>query len=761
MNKKNILTAEFDSSRQKVLIVRSHPTHFLQLLKSKLVDCTVHQRETYDGEDDCETYDVIFFIEYTSIILSEFTQYPHKKFIFISSHNYDEVQSLSSYAYDHKLLQVKIIYLQTDPEYYEKDITTLLWFSFSPTEDIYLHIYHTQKSRSQKPLKKMQNKKKFKLTMKSVIFTGLLFFITAHLLFVPPLIMASYWHFRAFVTMKTAPQTSARYVSQATSALDLTQSLYIFSQPVFHFLSIALPIEDIIVLNKSTNTLLKGAARLQKHGSLIYQGVFDRNKTDQQVQELKKSILTMQSDVSVLTENLELIHLKLPDWNDQLVQAKVDIVTYLDALTLVETLTPHLDILLAEGGEKQYLLLFANNMELRPGGGFIGSFATVKVHNYTIEAIEVFDVYDADGQLKEPTEPPAPIGEILNQPYWFVRDSAFTGDFVYNFKEAELLLDEEIQTGSFDGGLLITTTAVQELLSAVDALYIPDFQETITHENFYIKAQLYAESSFFPGSRQKKSFLSSVMDQLLLGLPDVSMVELVRGIEHGLNTKQLVIYSKNPTLQQVFEQHYWAGRTLKPHCTIPEALHCIPDYIMPLDANLGVNKANFFVSRPMSLNVSIDESGTITNTATLTYTNDSLQDVFPGGPYKNYFQLMIPPNAQIKKITIDEVPVEDFDETNLEYKIVGFLVEIPVQTTKVVTVTYVLPTTIVRGDGVYQLIFQKQIGSENANLTFTFDHPDNVSITRHNLSPLAKGADILYNTSISSGKIFLIEFSKK
>jgi len=761
MNKKNILTAEFDVSRQKVLIVSSQATSFPQLLKKKLKGCTVRQKKSYESNVDCEEYDVIFFIDYRHIILSEFNEYKHKKFIFIFSQDYDDAQTLSSYAYDHALGQVKIIYLQTSPTYYEKDIETLLWFSFSPTEDIYLHIYHPKKHTPKQVKKRLRKKRGVKLTMKSVILVGVSLLVVAHLLFVPPLLMASYWHYRAVTTMQKTPQISNRYVNQAQSALEVTQSLYVFSQPVFQFLSLALPVEDILALNESINQALQATIRLQQEGTLVYEGIFNTNKTDEQITTLKKAITNMQKDVSILTKQLAIIQLKLPEWNSKLKQAKRDSMHYLDALALANTLTPHLNTLLAEGGEKQYLLLFANNMELRPGGGFIGSFAIIKVHNYTIDNIKVYDVYDADGQLKNPTEPPAPIGNILNQPYWFLRDSAFSGDFVYNFHEAETLLEQELDVGPFDGGLLITTTAVQDILSAVGTLYIPDFQETITHENFYIKAQLYAEENFFPGSRQKKSFLSSVMDQLLLQLPHTPTIGLVQSLERNLNTKQIVLYSKNPRLQNVLEQHYWAGRTLKPNCTIPEAVHCIPDYIMPLDANLGVNKANFFVSRPMDLKVTIDESGVITNTATLTYTNNSLEGVFPGGPYKDYFQLMIPPNAQIKRITVDNKAVDTFDETNLEYKTIGFLLEVPVQTTKVVKVTYTLPTTLVQGEGVYQLIFQKQIGSENANLTFTFEHPNNISITRHNLSPLAKDEDIIYNTSISSDKIFLIEFSKK
>ncbi|PIZ62200.1 hypothetical protein COY16_04940, partial [Candidatus Roizmanbacteria bacterium CG_4_10_14_0_2_um_filter_39_13] len=83
------------------------------------------------------------------------------------------------------------------------------------------------------------------------------------------------------------------------------------------------------------------------------------------------------------------------------------------------------------------------------------------------------------------------------------------------------------------------------------------------------------------------------------------------------------------------------------------------------------------------------------------------------------------------------------------------------QQSKTVQITYRLPTTIVAGNGTYQLILQKQIGSQNSDFKFTFSYPKNMTIERHNLSPLAKDNEIIYNTSISSDRIFLIEFNKQ
>jgi len=52
-------------------------------------------------------------------------------------------------------------------------------------------------------------------------------------------------------------------------------------------------------------------------------------------------------------------------------------------------------------------------MELRPGGGFIGSYAILSVDKGKITNFKIYDVYDADGQLKNHIEPPFAIEDIF------------------------------------------------------------------------------------------------------------------------------------------------------------------------------------------------------------------------------------------------------------------------------------------------------------------------------------------------------------
>src|SRR6185437_14897925 len=63
------------------------------------------------------------------------------------------------------------------------------------------------------------------------------------------------------------------------------------------------------------------------------------------------------------------------------------------AINLVEETIDTWPSLFGFNGKKTYLVLFQNNMELRPGGGFIGSYGTIHVDNGTFDKLQIHDVY--------------------------------------------------------------------------------------------------------------------------------------------------------------------------------------------------------------------------------------------------------------------------------------------------------------------------------------------------------------------------------
>jgi hypothetical protein len=62
--------------------------------------------------------------------------------------------------------------------------------------------------------------------------------------------------------------------------------------------------------------------------------------------------------------------------------------------------------------EKTFLILFQNNMELRPGGGFIGTFGILKIKNGEIKELQTHDLSNFDGRIPSTIKPPYPMGKL-------------------------------------------------------------------------------------------------------------------------------------------------------------------------------------------------------------------------------------------------------------------------------------------------------------------------------------------------------------
>ncbi|KKU82477.1 MAG: hypothetical protein UY10_C0032G0013, partial [Microgenomates group bacterium GW2011_GWA2_47_8] len=114
---------------------------------------------------------------------------------------------------------------------------------------------------------------------------------------------------------------------------------------------------------------------------------------------------TLRLELAGLTNSLELaaaqLHILADDIHVPLVKTVGREIT--QALTHIATINNLITVYRAAGGfdgQKTYLILLQNSMELRPAGGFIGSIATLGIEDGFMETPVVQDVYALDGQLK-------------------------------------------------------------------------------------------------------------------------------------------------------------------------------------------------------------------------------------------------------------------------------------------------------------------------------------------------------------------------
>ncbi|MCX7881243.1 MAG: DUF4012 domain-containing protein [Patescibacteria group bacterium] len=641
-------------------------------------------------------------------------------------------------------------------------IEKIIWFAFSQSQENFLKIYLPKEKNSEKKILSfsfLSIKKIFSLK-NSLIIIALLLFIYI-LIFISSLVLGSYFGYLAFLNLKKNNLKKTEFfLDRQNFLITNVKKLYSLPRPIFLFFSVAIFPDNLIDINEKSYNLITDIIATEKNLKEIFRLFLKKNKNQDEKFLLTLRLATFKKKVNKIENNSRLILQKISgikkinnfkDFNDQL-----------QLFSQLKPLVYYLDEILAKDSQKKYLLLFANNRELRPGGGFIGSFGIITLKNLTLEEIKIYDVYDADGQLKAHIEPPPAIRKYLNQPHWFLRDSAFSPDFLKNYTQAKNFLEKEMGFSNFDAGFLITTSAIENILEAMGSLYLPDFKEIINQKNFYLKTQLYAEKNFFPGSLQKKNFLSSLMKQVLIALENASFKKLAFSLKRSLDEKQLIIYFDNPTLQKKIDSLYWSGQLINPQC-LEETKNCLSDFLFPLDANLGVNKANFFINRLINLKTYFSSSGKINHLLSINFKNESLTDVFPGGVYHNYFQTYLPKNAIIDFVTKNGIVIDseelEVKETD-QFKIIAFFFEVKPKTTVEIKIKYQLSSYLKKGRSLYQLIIQKQTGSDNNDLILDFDFDKNISLINNNFSPLVKNNQILYNTNLSTDKIFLVEINR-
>src|SRR5579885_216265 len=508
----------------------------------------------------------------------------------------------------------------------------------------------------------------------------------------------------------------------------------------------------------------------------VTQGILSQKSTDpsddflEVVALLKKSFIALQK-------------MKAEQTLPAAVLAKLDSMN--SVLPLLENTIDTFPDLLGFNGTRTYLVLFQNNMELRPGGGFIGSYAVVKVQNGNMENFKTFDVYDADGKLTQSVTPPFALQRYLGATHWFLRDSNFDPDFVRDAASAMQFYHMETG-GSVDGVIAIDTDFLKTMLTVFGPIYLPDYRVQVTADNFYILTEEHAENNFFPGSTQKKDFLSSLftaMEIKVFNEKSLPVRQLLTAVGTAIKQKHVLFAFPQQASQTVFTVNdlsgsLWDGRQLQQNTFL--------DYLGVIDANLGANKANYYLKRAIEQDVNIASSGSAAIATTVTYTNTSTATSQFGGDYKNYVRFILPAGAQLQSVNINNQQMQttpaitdpllftspafvppkglEVEKADEEGKTVyGFLVIVPAGKTIPVSITYTVGTVLNLQVPAftYDLQLFKQPGTENDPYTLLLSYPGAFAPLNPEKGFTNVGGKLLYNGQVDHDQDFKIEFSKK
>jgi hypothetical protein len=408
-------------------------------------------------------------------------------------------------------------------------------------------------------------------------------------------------------------------------------------------------------------------------------------------------------------------------------------------------------ILLGEEGQATYLILFENNMELRPTGGFIGSFGLFTFDGGIISNLNVQDVYAADGQLRGFVEPPEPIRLYLGEASWFLRDSNWDPDFTVSAARAEWFLDKELDQ-SVDGVVSIDLEAMKLILEELGPVILQEYNTEINHQNLYEKTQTEVESDFFPGSYKKTNFLSSLSRAILgeiTGLNESEYYRFAKALFVGMEKRHVQFFLHNSQAQRAVSQLGYDGGVYIPTC----AGNCYPDWFGLAEANVGVNKANSFISRELNYSIIVGPS-TITKKLEVVYKNKAGAALGLNGRYKVYTRVLVPLDSKVEKVETRvglENGISLFDEENIHgRKEIGALIEIFPGEEKSLIFSWSDDVAVdFSKSGEYRLYVRKQAGTLSDAIDVRVGLPEGfMAIGSEALSLTADGSYV-YNTALA------------
>ncbi len=367
---------------------------------------------------------------------------------------------------------------------------------------------------------------------------------------------------------------------------------------------------------------------------------------------------------------------------------------------------------------KNYLLLFQNDKEIRPTGGFMTAFATLTINNGQVSATTSDDIYRLDEKLLKvceskicPLTPPSPIvkylPEVSGKPRsaWSMRDSNLSPDLPTSAKEFERMYQMLGEGLPFDGIIYIDSQVVENLIEVtgpVDVFgttYSSEIDKRCNCPNVIYELESYAEIAA-KGEKDRKAILGVLMQQILsrsVGADVEKIPQLLASAANLANHKHVMFYMHDGATQKSLEALNWTGQ-IKSYDG---------DFLHINDSNFAGGKSNLYVEQTVTQEIRVKGEG-VSKKITIEYKNDQPFGIWLNGINRDYVRFYVPKGSKLLSSKGSEAQVttiEDLDKTVFEA-----FIQVRPQNSRKLEIEYSLPY---HPQGQYNLLIQKQPGAKD------------------------------------------------
>ncbi|OGH10539.1 MAG: hypothetical protein A2857_00430 [Candidatus Levybacteria bacterium RIFCSPHIGHO2_01_FULL_36_15] len=499
-----------------------------------------------------------------------------------------------------------------------------------------------------------------------------------------------------------------------------------------------IPYADVLGL-KGTKSFVGGSAEER-----IQTAIKSLGKIVPGIDNIEADLTRAQMEIDQVDPNHYPNISKLKEVKAQLAQLKIltdqGVVAIRDAKPLIKVLPA----VLGEPDSKKYLVLFQNDKELRPTGGFLTFYALFRLEHGMVRADTASDIYNLDDTIS--SHPPAP--EIIRnylpkENVLFIRNANLSPDYIESMKTFTSLYEKSSQKTKIDGIIALDTDVlvhVLDILGDVNAGGVTFNSKTDPRCNcpqVVYMLESFADLRVGHIVENRKSIIGellyAIMGKSLSSSPKEYWGRLFQSAMTDAQQKHILIYLFNNDAQSGIEALNLAGRIK----------NFEGDYLHINDSNFGGAKSNMYVNQSVKVEYNVDSDKKITKTLTIDYKNPYQASdcnlerggLCLNGILRNYIRVYVPKGSVLLDSKGSEVKVgqkEDLDKTVFD----GFL-EVRPEGKSQIMFKYQLPFKLQR-DSSLPVLVQKQPGTDNVSYdvyvngnkteTFVLSEDKNISL---------------------------------
>lgn len=374
-------------------------------------------------------------------------------------------------------------------------------------------------------------------------------------------------------------------------------------------------------------------------------------------------------------------------------------------------------------GNRTYLVLFQNNYELRPTGGFISTYGELTFSHGVYTGMEFHDVY-AEVDDHEFVEPPLVLSTLLaNEDYagHTFRDANFDPDFRLSKDSLIEMYQLTNESAEIDGVIAMDFTFLESLVGLYEPMTVEGYE--LTEQNLFetlssISSDVDRHSLTELESR--KNITTPLVKKIItktLVLPwrIFSVMDL---LAEGFREKHVLASFNRNGLASSFRERNWDG-------ALPQS--DMGDFLAINEGNYGGMKSDRYFTRDVVYELTVtDQKDVLGNpivkaTVSVTLSHEGGNNVPLSGNYTGYLRTLIPLGSNI---TAGSTITEDRDDVY----VLGEIVRLAPGESVTYSYSYELPEYVWYED-VYYLHLHKQPGTEADHYRVIVKVPEGMSLS--------------------------------